>query len=166
MSGGRRGLVIGFGNPGRGDDGLGPRLVEAFEERRGQGAAGCDVEAVFQLSLEHAAEVADRRWVVFVDAAAEGGEPFAVSELAPEPAGSAGEARLGAGFSTHDMGPEAVLALAESSFGRRPPAWLLAIRGYRFGLAEHLSRRATANLRAALAWLESKVAALERGGEA
>jgi hydrogenase maturation protease len=121
---------------------------------------------VFQLSLEHAAEAAEHRWVVFVDAAAEGPEPYEVRELGPGKQGPGEELRDVAGFSTHVMGPEAVLALAQASFGRRPPAWLLAVRGYRFGLGDRLSRRAEANLRAALGWLEGAVSALGRGEQA
>jgi len=45
-------LVYGYGNPGRGDDGLGPALVEALELL---GATGLDCESDYQLAIEDAA---------------------------------------------------------------------------------------------------------------
>lgn len=148
----REGLVLGYGNPGRGDDGLGPRLIEELERRGWPGNGIFDLEVAFQLNLEHAADVAERRWVVFVDAAAKGREPFTVRPVGPS-ALSAGAA-IPTQFSTHLVGPEAVVALAESTLGRRPSrAWLLAVRGYRFGLADRLSKKALANLEKAIAYL-------------
>ena len=63
------GLVLGYGNPGRGDDGVGVRLVEMLETAAPRGV---DVEAAIQPGIEHAAAVAEHDWVVFVDAAAAG----------------------------------------------------------------------------------------------
>ena len=55
---GTRILVIGYGNPGRCDDGLGPALVARLESLR---IPGLSVEVDYQLSIEHAArpEVGD-----------------------------------------------------------------------------------------------------------
>lgn len=140
----RPGLVIGYGNPGRGDDGIGPRLVELLEERDWPGAGRVDLVAAFQLAPEHAADVAAHAWVVFADAAADGPAPFSVRRLA---------ASAGAAFTTHVVAPGAVLALAEAGFASRAAAWLLSVRGHRFGAGETLSRRAAENLEAAVEWL-------------
>jgi hydrogenase maturation protease len=149
-----RGLVLGYGNQGRGDDGLGPRLVETLEERGWLGAGRVDLEAAFQLAPEHAVDVARHDWVVFVDAAEDGPEPFAIRPVT----GSAT-----ATFTTHVMDPEAVMALAESGFGRRPGAWLLAVRGYRFWLSESLSPAAAQNLEAAIVYLGVMTELLAQG---
>jgi hydrogenase maturation protease len=151
----RRGLVIGYGNPGRGDDGLGPRLVELLEERGWPGAGSADVMAAFQLAPEHAADVAAHAWVVFADAAAGGPAPFGVRSVT---------ASAGAAFTTHVVEPAAVLALAETGFGSRAGAWLLSIRGHRFGAGEDLSRGAAANLEAAFEWLGIAAGLLAPGG--
>ncbi len=150
----RRGLLLCCGNPGRGDDGLGPRLVEVLETRGWAGTGSVDAEAAFQLAPEHAVDVAGHDWVVFVDAAARGAAPFAVRKVRAEPT---------AAFTTHVMEPEAVAALAEASFGRGPPMWLLAIRGYEFGLAEGVSPRAEENLEAAIAYLGILAGLLAQG---
>ena len=147
----RRGLVLGYGNPGRGDDGLAIRLVEALEV-----PAGVDVEAAFQPGIEHAAAVADHDWVLFVDAAADARAPFEVRKVEPLP---------NAAFSTHVVDLGSILVIAAESFGRRTPAWLLAIRGYDFGLAEELSAGAVRNLDAALACARELIGFQQDGGE-
>lgn len=151
----RPGLVIGYGNPGRGDDGIGPRLVELLEERAGPEPGGVDAVAAFQLAPEHAADVAAHAWVVFADAAADGPEPFGVRAVRPSG---------GAAFTTHVVEPAAVLALAEAGFASRARAWLLSVRGHRFGAGEGLSRRAAANLAAAAEWLGVAAGLLAPGG--
>ena len=45
-------LLLGFGNPGRQDDGLGPALVQAIEEME---IPGVRAEADYQLNIEDAA---------------------------------------------------------------------------------------------------------------
>lgn len=146
-------LVIGVGNPGRGDDGLGPALADVLEA---DAVPGLTVETAYQLSLEHAAEVSAHRAVLFVDAAAAGDEPFALRPLRADGA---------AGCSTHEMPPEAVLAVCELAFGRVPDAWLLGVRGYDFEPGEPLSAAARANLDRSLpAARQFVTAALAAGG--
>ena len=50
-----RTLVLGFGNPGRLDDGLGPAVVEAL---RAYELPGVTMDADYQLRVEDAAEIA------------------------------------------------------------------------------------------------------------
>ena len=114
-------LIYGFGNPGRQDDGLGPALVEELEAwAQAEKISGVAFDSNYQLNAEDALAVAESREVVFVDAAKEGQAPFEFRPLAPQKEIS---------FSTHEMSPESVLALADELYGARPPAWLLAIRG-------------------------------------
>jgi hydrogenase maturation protease len=135
-------LVIGYGNPGRLDDGLGPRLAAALEAA---GLPGVTVDADYQLTVEDAAEVARHAVVIFADAAVRGAEPF---YFQPLPAGGQ------PGFSSHSVEPGEVLALARDLFGARVEAYALGIRGYEFNeFGERLSDRATQNLAAAVAFL-------------
>ena len=136
--GSRSVLVIGVGNPGRGDDGIGPALVDALEA---DGVAGLTLEAAFQLSLEHAASIAGHSAVMFVDASLDCEPPFSLRPAAP---------CRDTGFSTHVMAPEAVLEVCRLAFGLVPEAWLLAVRGYDFGPDEGLSEAARDNLARAL----------------
>jgi hydrogenase maturation protease len=133
-------LVIGYGNPGRQDDGLGPAVVAAL-------ADDCpNVSTIdnYQLVLEDAIEVAAHDIVWFVDAARDGEAPCTVSKLTPA---------FDFTFSSHLLKPETLLAIAARQFGRCPEAYLLGIRGYAFEFAEGLSDRADANLAVAVAML-------------
>jgi len=135
-------LLVGFGNPGRVDDGLGPAAAAAIERLE---LAGVTVDADYQLTVEDSYAAAAHDVVLFVDAAARGPEPFEFRRLSPAP---------GASFSSHSIQPEGVLQLAQELFDRRPAAYLLAIRGYEFEeLSEGLSPRAASNLEAALGFL-------------
>jgi hydrogenase maturation protease len=147
----RRGLVLGYGNPGRGDDGLAVRLVETLLDGAPEGV---DVEAAFQPGIEHAAAVAEHDWVLFVDAAAEGRAPCDVRRVEPLPK---------AAFSTHVVDLGSILAIAEESFGRRTPAWLLAVRGYDFAMAEELSEGAARNLDASITCARELIERLQQG---
>ena len=139
----RRILVIGFGNPGRRDDGLGPALAAWLEER---GIPGVTVDSDYQLTVEDAEAVARQDVVVFADASVGGSEPFYF--LAVQPHGSPG-------FSSHSVEPGEVLALAETLFAARPEAYMLGIRGYAFNeFGEGLSERARDNLAMASAFIE------------
>jgi hydrogenase maturation protease len=141
-----RALVIGYGNPGRQDDGLGPALAEALAAR---GIPGLRVESDYQLTIEDAADVAGCDVVVFADAALSGPEPFSFRPVEP---------RRAVGFSSHSVTPEAVLALARDLFGAAARGYVLAVRGYRFDeFGELLSRRAEGNLAAALRFLEARL---------
>jgi hydrogenase maturation protease len=136
-------LVIGYGNPGRRDDGLGPAAAAALEKLA---LSGVTVDADYQLTVEYASEAARHGAVVFIDAACEGPEPFAFRPIEPGASIS---------FSTHSVQPDGVLALAVELFQARPAAYVLGIRGYTFNeFGEGLSARAQANLAAALDFIE------------
>jgi hydrogenase maturation protease len=138
--GGDKILVYGFGNPARGDDGLGPALAAAMD---GLALPGVEVDANYQLTVEDAAEIAEYAAVVFVDAAAVGPAPFWFSRIDDASIGSASVL----GWSSHSVSPTQVVSLARDLFHSQAPAYLLAIRGYAFGeLEETLSPGAQANL--------------------
>jgi len=153
---GGRALVIGYGNPGRQDDGLGPWIAEEMERRHGAGVA---VWTGFQLAVECCVEITQHPTVVFVDAARTGPEPFLFRQVRPagfDPAATAHGKRMQieASFTTHLSSPEVIVGLSELSFAARPSAWLLAVRGYRFSGGEGLSRKGQRNARSAIAFLD------------
>jgi hydrogenase maturation protease len=131
-------LVIGIGNPSRGDDALGPRLIERLEQLD---LPGLELLTDFQLQVEYALDMQGRETVVFVDAAVNGAEPYALVAVEPE---------ADASYSSHELSPAAVLHAYARLFGPPPRSYALAIRGYRFELGEGLSARADVNLAAAL----------------
>lgn len=151
MTASERILVIGYGNPGRCDDGLGPLAAERVERA---GLSGVRVLTDYQLSVEHAADVAESDTVVFIDALIGADDrAFSFRRLLP---------RCADAFSTHVMRPEAVLALAHGALGWRGTAYLLGIRGCEFGaFAEVLSAGARQNLEAAVAFLVDAIRSRE-----
>jgi hydrogenase maturation protease len=141
-------LLIGYGNPGRLDDGLGPQLAADLE---GRGIPGLTVDSDYQLTVEDADSVARHEVAVFADAAVTGSEPFYFRRLAP--GGTAG-------FSSHSVEPAEVLALSQTLFKRLPEAYVLGIRGYIFeDFGEGLSDRARANLAQAADFMERVIRA-------
>lgn len=137
----RKVLVIGYGNPARRDDGLGPAFAEAVEAL---GLPGVAVASDYQLNIEDAAEVARHDAVVFADASLTDPAPCRMRRVGPGEEGS---------FTSHSVEPEAVMALAQRLFGARTQGYVLGIRGYDFdGFGERLSEGARRNLAAAVAF--------------
>jgi hydrogenase maturation protease len=143
-------FILGYGNPGRRDDGLGPYVAEALEESV---PGDVTVETAFQPGLEHCAAISKCRTAVFIDSARKGRAPFEVRRLEP--------ALDRAAFTTHAVCPAELLGICAESFGARPPAWLVAVRGYSYGMGEGLSGRAKRNAARAVDYLQAVIA----GGE-
>lgn len=132
-------LVIAVGNPSRGDDAIGPLLAERLQAL---GLSEVEVLTDFQLQVEHALDLIGRRTVVFVDASASGAAPFALA-----PAAAAADAS----FTTHALSPAAVLSCYRRiKDAEAPRAFVLAVRGYSFGLGDVLSDAAARNVDRAL----------------
>ena len=142
-----RTLVLGWGNPGRLDDGLGPAFTEALAQALASpGDVAIDTD--YQLTMEDAATVARYERVLFVDADRTGPAPFCMGRIGPS--------RDGSSFSTHSVTPGGVLALSRDLFDHEPEAWLLGIRGYDFDeFGEKLSERARLNLADAVNFVRS-----------
>ncbi|CAG0980853.1 hydrogenase maturation protease [Anaerolineae bacterium] len=131
-------LIFGYGNPSRGDDALGPLLLERLEA---QGFPGVECLTDFQLQVEHALDLEGRELTLFIDAHLSCPPPFQFTHLHPEADRS---------YTTHAMSPASVLQVFAEIYRRPPPlAFLLSIRGERFELGEGLSPEAQANLEAA-----------------
>ncbi|MDP2822909.1 MAG: hydrogenase maturation protease [Sulfuritalea sp.] len=134
-------LVFGWGNPSRGDDALGPLLIDRIAALQ---LPGVECLTDFQLQVEHALDLENRRRILFVDASLDAVAPFSVKRLEPT---------RDASFTTHAMTPEAVMQVyVELHDEAPPPCTLLAIRGEGFDLGEALSPAAVGHLDAALAW--------------
>ena len=143
----RRVLLIGYGNPGRLDDGLGPAVAAAVERLR---LPGVTVDSDYQLQVEDAARIAEHDVVLFCDADATCTPPFRFERV---------EAKADLSFTTHSVSPQALLAMAKQHFGSAARGFLLGIRADELdGFGEELSAGARANLAAALAFLEPVLA--------
>lgn len=139
-------LLFGYGNPGRGDDALGPLLIESIEKHHDP-RVECLTD--MQLQVEHVTDLQHRKQIIFVDADMSCETPFAYSRLAAEKDGS---------YTSHAMTPAALLHAFRQVYGvDAPPAFLLRIRGYDFGLGDPLTEQAAANLEAAIGFVQPLV---------
>ena len=129
-------LIFGYGNPARGDDGLGPRFVELMQSMRKH--AHFDTITDYQLQVEHALDLMHRKQVIFVDASVSAANPFEFTPVLPSRDNS---------YTSHAMTPAALLAVYERVCDQAlPQARLLSIRGYAFELGKPISPRAQTNL--------------------
>ncbi len=133
-------LLLGYGNPSRGDDGLGPALLEMIEEQRALGRAPDIFDALtdYQLQIEHALDMQKRQLVVFIDASVSATAPFDYSRLEPCRDNS---------YTSHAMSPSALLAVYEQVCGEPlPDAYLLGISAYQFDLGTSITAQACEHL--------------------
>ncbi len=147
--------LIGYGNPGRGDDGLGPSFAARIAARD---LPGLVVSTDYQLTVDHALTIAGAESVVFVDALMTAEMPFRFNAIVPATPD---------GMSSHSLSPESVLALAATLYEPAQEAYVLGIGGVEFGeVKEGLSPEAEENLRRAevffVDWFESRKKALHK----
>lgn len=137
LPGASRIVVIAIGNPSRGDDALGPMLVE----RLGPGWPAAVVTLTeFQLQIEHVLDLAEATLVLFVDAERGLAGPCRLRELRPDASPTV--------FS-HALSPAQLLGLYASTVGCvPPPAFVLGLAAEGFDLGAPLSERAIAALEA------------------
>jgi hydrogenase maturation protease len=126
--------IIGYGNPQRRDDGIGPSIVNRLKGVLNHKKT-VGLLAVHQLGADQVEELQDAARILFVDAtinALKGGRVW--SKVHPEthilP------------YLTHHIHPSYLLGLMQSLYHRSPPAWLVSIQGYDFGFGEGLSPEA------------------------
>lgn len=141
-------LILAVGNPSRGDDALGPLLLDRLAALREQGGDWDNIELLtdFQLQIEHAVDLENRLLVLFVDASVSCPPPYQFTRL---------QAVRDTSYTTHALTPAAVLHVYEEiNRTPAPPAFLLAIRGHSFELGESLTLAATENLQLTLKFLQ------------
>ena len=135
-------LLIGYGNPGRLDDGLGPALSEAISHKNFENVT---VDANYLLTVEDAAAVAEHDVVIFADASVNCEDPFVFQSVTPKVVNT---------FSSHSIEPEIVLGFAYDLFKAKTKGYTLAIRGHEFDeFGERLSSKAQDNLISAVEFL-------------
>src|SRR5208282_3399012 len=145
-------LIIGVGNPLRGDDGLAWQALAELDRWPGLGTV--EMISCHQLTPELAEAVSGADRVIFIDARV-GETPGRVELNKVEP-----EAPAHSAFS-HRLDPPALLGYAERLYGKRPEAFTASVAGESFRYGEELS----GTVRASLAILLPKVIQLADGGE-
>jgi hydrogenase maturation protease len=147
-------LIIGYGNPLRGDDGIGQAVAQALAN---EAALDCaHIVVCHQLTPELAECIAAADLVVFIDAAVDT-QPgsFVVSKVQ-------GASALSSGL-VHVADPAVLLDLARQLYGRSPETFLVTVGVSSLALSEGLSEAAAAALPEAVAAVRRLVS--ERLGE-
>ena len=127
-------LVIGIGNTGRQDDGLGWLIIDHILEDY----KGIDKEYRYQLQIEDAELVSHYSKVFFVDATKEQvGDGFYLKNC---------KASISHGLSSHALHPETIIGLTNDLYDKYPEAFILGIQGYQWELKIGISEKARVNL--------------------
>ena len=143
-----RALVIAYGNPLRGDDGVAWRVADLLERT----PIGAEVVRCQQLTPELAERLGAAPTVIFVDASRDVAAG-AVSERAIEPAGEM-STRL-----SHVCTPASLVALARLLYGTSPAAFEIGIGIADDGPGEDLSPAVAAALPAVAERIRALIAA-------
>ncbi len=143
-------LVIGYGNPLRGDDGVGPVIAEELARDMVSLDPKVKVVACHQLNPEMAEAVADTRAVIFVDASVElkPGD-VRISPVHPD--------QFSPAAFTHSLKPSALLATASELFGQAPPAETVAIGAASFDIGMTLTPEVRAAVTKATKLIEKEI---------
>ena len=131
-----RTLLIGYGNPLRGDDGLGWEVAESLAGMARDEEV--EVLAVHQLTPELVEPISEAERVIFIDASHEG-QPGSWKCEAFEP--NAGSNALG-----HHFTPRGLLAYAKAIFNASPQGLLISVAGGSFDCGETLTAPVAAAL--------------------
>lgn len=132
-------LLIGIGNSGRSDDGLGWAFVETMAQNE---AFTGDTLLRYQLQIEDAAQISEYKQVIFVDAhQGKLKKGFSFNQCS---------ASNDFSFTTHRLAPGTVLHLCRELYEQNPSAYLLLIDGENWELDIGLSQKAQQNLQNAL----------------
>ena len=131
-------LIFGYGNLSRGDDALGPLLLEHVEQHGD--LSQIEILCDFQLQIEHALDLQNRALVLFVDASVACDQAYSFTKLS---------ANKDKSYTTHAMSPSAVLDVYQSiKHQAPPPCFLLSIKAEKLELGEGLSNAAQQHLQA------------------
>ena len=141
-------LMIGYGNPGRQDDGLGPAFIAQFEAHASD---QLHLQTNYQLTVEDAYDAQAYDQVIFVDASIDARlnteTPFSFEAI---------EATNDSGLGSHSLSPNGVIRLCETLYDKSPKAFVLGILGYEFDqFEERLSGQASQNLQKASIFLQN-----------
>ena len=126
--------IVGYGNPHRKDDGIGPYVVEQLSHDLGDGP-GIGLLSLHQLDPVLAEEVQAAEVLILVDATVEPLERgLQWTRVQPTQDLSACD--------THHLQPGGLAGLLESLYQRSPAMWVVSVQGSDFGFGEGLSLEA------------------------
>lgn len=144
-------LIFAVGNESRGDDAIGPLLLQRL-------ASWLDSEDIvdrfelledFQLQVEHAMDMVGRELVLFIDTGMDTPEPFAFYRIPSK------DNRM---LFSHAITPEAILSTYLQVYKQAtPPAFALCVRGERFELGALPSPEAKQRMELTMKFLQELI---------
>lgn len=141
-------IVLGIGNSGRQDDGLGWLFLDYLKSQN----SGMELEYRYQLQIEDAELISNYNTVIFVDATKED----IIEGLYLKPCLPSEEYS----FSTHALAPETILFLSNKLYSHKPKAFIFAIQGYEWELKIGITPKANKNLSKAKKFFLNKLTRL------
>jgi hydrogenase maturation protease len=147
-------LVIGYGNPLRGDDGIGwcaaNELASAVRDDR------VKIVACIQLTPDLAEEIAGVDRVIFIDASIDlGAGQLRVDRLTQDTCGEESW--------THHFDPRSLLLCAQVLYGRSPEALMISMGGESFDCRDELSPAVRARFPSLIARVREAIAGWVEG---
>lgn len=121
-------LILGYGNSLRSDDAAGRQVAEKIAQQQWQNVQSLSLH---QLTPELAETLSQAQAVIFVDVIASQALTITVEPLEPT--------AISNNWS-HAADPRSLLALAQTLYGKAPPAWWVLIPGVNFAIGEALSK--------------------------
>ena len=139
-------LIVGIGNCGRTDDGLGWAFVDRIKENLPE---NFDHVYKYQLQVEDAELISHYTAVYFIDAHIKQWEAgFKFDRCSPKEKRS---------FTSHELDPETVLYISETLYNKMPNSFILGISGQSFDLKIGLTKEAETNLSRALEFFNENI---------
>jgi len=138
-------LIIGIGNSGRSDDGLGWLMLDALNKQ----FIHVDLLYRYQLQIEDAELLSHYPTVIFVDATKENTKNgFFFKPCHPN---------NGLGLTSHMLEPETILWLENQLYKTKPATFVLGIEGKKWGLSLEPSEMGLSNLSMARDFLAQNI---------
>ena len=120
--------MFAWGNPSRGDDGVGPWFADRF---RGRDGHGLFLVEDFQLQVEHLLDCRQGDLLLFVDACSAPGDALRFEEVSPT---------ASVAHTSHALTPAELLGYYPRLFPEvPPPAFQVSIPGTQFELGQSMS---------------------------
>lgn len=135
----REAVIVGFGNTLRGDDGLGPYIVERLQDMPVPRGMAVRTIVLPQLDVAMIPEVCEADLVILVDARADGSEDLVSVSRVEAPAGLSNKPHT-----SHAIGASDLLHILREWYGTVPVCYAVMPKGYDFSINESVSQEARA----------------------
>jgi hydrogenase maturation protease len=122
--------IIAYGNPYRGDDGIGP-FVAKMLRLHFDNAYEVGIRTMSQLDMAFLEEVQSADTIIFVDTSRGTDTEVRWSPVEPELNGWA--------IGSHHLTPDIFLGFLQVLYNRNPSAWMVSVPGFQFALGQELS---------------------------